>query len=327
MNFYASPDYLSVVSETYFKNRRVALEDVRVGSNFLRLLVVDNSRVITALPFLDYHEPLRDLPDCSSCLVHPYAEVVAQGVVAKSEWDQEKYKNFVPAPFVDWSLFPTIEAYRTYVRQNGGSIIREQERRRRRLVESVGELDFTFDDASLDTLELARAWKSRQLRDTGHFDYFIDSRNVAFFDNLRDKGLLVASTLRARGRLLAVWLGFVYEGTWSGWIFTHDPDPATKKYSTGHQLLHCMLEESHRRGHKEFDFSIGGEPYKWLYSTHARLLAPAGKAPLRKRIFTQTDKNIRRALSQYPAVYSRARSATHILKRTAFNALYILPIA
>jgi CelD/BcsL family acetyltransferase involved in cellulose biosynthesis len=126
-------------------------------------------------------------------------------------------------------------------------------------------------------------WKSQQMLETLGFDAFADERNRRFFPELRAAGLLNASTLRAEGRLLAAWLGAVHDGRWYGWIFTYDRDPALRKLSLGRLLLYRMLEESHRLGHREFDFSIGEEPYKWFFATHARMIAPLGTPPLRLR--------------------------------------------
>ena len=69
-----------------------------------------------------------------------------------------------------------------------------------------------------------------------------------------------------------------------------------------------MLEESHRRNHRQFDFSIGGEDYKWVYSTHARLLGPIGRAPLRERMVTLAKQQAKQALSVNPSWLKLARS-------------------
>ena len=140
-----------------------------------------------------------------------------------------------------------------------------------------------MNDTQKDVFELARKWKSAHLLRTGGKDYFADQRNVEFFHALRERNLLISSTLRASGRLLSAWLGFIYQGSWSGWVFAYDPDPHLRKYSVGRQLLHEMLEESYRRGHREFDFSRSAHDYKTLYATRVRLLGTEGRPPLRVR--------------------------------------------
>ena len=71
-----------------------------------------------------------------------------------------------------------------------------------------------------------------------------------------------------------------------------------KKYSLGHRLLRDMLRESHARGHKRFDFSIGGEDYKWLYATDAHLLADFGQKPLRELMTRRIKGSLKKTVNQ-----------------------------
>jgi CelD/BcsL family acetyltransferase involved in cellulose biosynthesis len=293
MNFYASPEYLAVVAEVYFSGRQTDVEDVRIGDEVLRLLVVDRERVITSMPFLDYHEPLckseiRDVTRISS-----RAKFVSRRTIELAEWESNASDGVELAPYIDWTKFPTYDDYKTFILSRQRGLIRENERRGRRLADKFGDLEFTMNDERDDVFEFGRRWKSEQLRETGQRDYFADPKNVAFFAAVRKKGLLVSSTLRAGGRLISVWLGFVHDGVWSGWVFTYDPE--FRKYSAGHQLLNAMLEKSYELNHREFDFSIGGESYKSLYATHGRLLETVGQLTLRdrvlKRLKSEAKKN------------------------------------
>jgi hypothetical protein len=306
MNFYASREYLDVVAETYFKERRTRVEDVRIGSAVLRLLVVDDRFVVTDIPFLDYHEPLRSDEIGSPMRESGYARWVVRRVIERTEWDSAKFAGFEAAPFVDWSAFPTFDAYMTHLKSRQKSLIQEHQRRRRRLAETFGELTFSVDDKAPDVFELARRWKSAQLRETGATDWLSEPRNVAYLERAADKGLLLSSTLRAGGRLMSLWMGFIHDGVWSGWVFTYDPDPELRKYCLGHQLLRSMLEESHARKHRQFDFSIGGEEYKWVYATHARVLGHAGRVPLQQRIMSFAKHNAKRALARSPRLAEMA---------------------
>ena len=204
---------------------------------------------------------------------------------------------------MDWSQFGSFDEYKALLVTRQKGMVRERERRRRRLVEQLGEVTFAMNDNADDVLEFARAWKSRQLRETGHSDFFADPRALLFLTRLRDKGLLTSSSLRARGRLLSVWIGFVHDGVWSGWVFAYDPE--LRKYSVGHELLNAMLEESFRLGHREFDFSTGAEDYKLLYATHGRILGPIGRAPLKKRLLVQAKRIVR---NQAPGLFVAARA-------------------
>jgi hypothetical protein len=302
MNFYASPEYLSLVAQTYFKGQRTAVEDVRVGSKVLRLLVVDEKRPISELCFLDYHDPLgaEEIRNPVRDFGIGYAPWVTHDVVDFGAWDASAFPGFEAAPFVDWSAFPTYADYVTAIKGRQKSLIKEHERRRRRLAEELGPITFAANDGGDDVFPLSFQWKSAQLRETGVNDYLAEPMNVEYLTRARESGVLSASTLRAGGRLLSAWLGFMHERIWSGWVFTYDHDPALKKYCLGHQLVRSMLEESHRLGHRQFDFSIGGEEYKWVYATHARVLGPSGRAPLATRFVSAAKQQAKRALAVAP---------------------------
>lgn len=111
------------------------------------------------------------------------------------------------------------------------------------------------------------------------------------------------------------WLGFIHDRVWSGWVFAYDPEFA--KYSVGHRLLGSMLEESHRRGHREFDFSTGAEAYKMPYATHGRLIGPVGRAPLRQRIVARAKDE---AKARTPDLFERARAIKRALAQTMNHA-------
>ena len=118
------------------------------------------------------------------------------------------------------------------------------------------------------------------------------------------RGLLRASTLRAGGQLLAVWLGAVYQQRWSGWVFAFNPKPAFNRFSLGRQLLYPMLQESHRAGHAEFDFSIGMEFYKLNFATHVRPMGLAGHPPVSERATTAVKQLLRTS----PWCYEKAKA-------------------
>lgn len=302
MNFYASPDYLDAVAAVYFRGQHTAVEDVRIGGDVLRLLVVDGKRIITSHQFLDFHEPLLESEAGSSTRDGRYARSVVRGVIERADWNPGAFPDFELAPYVDWSKFPSYGDYKRFLLKGNKSLIRDRERRGRSLAAAHGELMFTADDHQDDVFESARRWKSRQLRESGIADYFSSPQTLEFLGVLRRKGVLVSSTLRASGRLLSVWIGFVHNRSWSGWIFTYDP--SFRKYSVGHQLLSFMLEESHRLGHREFDFSIGSEDYKMIYATHGRLLGSIGHPPLHQRFIAYAKSELK---ERSPRLFEAAR--------------------
>ncbi|HUO98937.1 MAG TPA: GNAT family N-acetyltransferase [Rhizomicrobium sp.] len=282
MNFYASQGFLDAAAAVWFKGRDTAIENVRIGGDVLRLLVVDGRHIVTRLQFLDVHQPLAPAEVQGPVRQGRYARNVVRGVIGQAEWKPGAFCAFDPAPFVDWSGFSCFDAFKTLLLARHKGLLRDRERRWRNLAATRGELCFTMNDPGADVLPAARQWKRRQLRATGIADWFARRETMEFLETLRERGLLVSSTLRAGGRLVSAWIGFVHEGCWSGWVFGYDPDFA--KFSPGHKLIWSMLEESFRLGHREFYFSEGGEDYKLLYATHCRLLGEIGRPPLARRV-------------------------------------------
>ncbi|ABD86236.1 GNAT family N-acetyltransferase [Rhodopseudomonas palustris] len=303
MNFYASEHYLDAVAAVYFKGQRARIEDVQIGDEVLRLLVVNDKRVITRHQFLDFHQPLLETETRGATRNGRYAPAVARRVIERTQWDPAQFPGLELAPYVDWSQFPEYDDYKAYLLKHHKSLVRDRERRGRSLAAAHGELVFTMNDTQADVFDAAQRWKSRQLRDSGLADYFAAPHTMEFLEALRSRGQLVASTLRASGQLLSLWIGFVHDRTWSGWIFTYDP--AFRKYSVGHQLLSFMLSESHRLGHREFDFSIGSEDYKMIYATHGRVLGSIGQPPLGQRLIGYAKDELR---DRTPKLFDAARN-------------------
>ncbi len=306
MNFYASRGYLEAAASVYFKGHDVAIEDVRFGDDVLRLLVVDG-KIISKLQFLDFHQPLSAAEVQGPVRPGGYARFVVRGVIRLDEWNTAAYPQFELAPFIDWPQFASFDDYKAMLLERHRGLVRDRERRGRSLAATHSELVFAMNDPADDVLACARQWKGRQLCDTGLPDYFYDPRTMEFLATLRERGLLVSSTLRAGGRLLSMWIGFVHEGSWSGWIFTYDPE--FRKYSVGHQLLNRMLEESFRLGHREFDFSDGGHDYKIMYATHGRLLGDVGRPPLKRAAVLLAKSSLSRFSPRLLAVVRDAKRA------------------
>lgn len=318
MNLFSSPEFLRAIADTYFKGQSTAIEDVRVGSEVLRLLVVDDERVITNIRFLDYHVPITGarLHDIDRKVAS--APFVVRGIIDQTEWERGLQNDFVPAPYLDWSQFPAFDDYRKFIKQRRRDSVRKLERLRRRMVEKFGGVHFCANDERSDVLEFARRWKSRQLRASGENDYFADTRTMEFFELLRARSLLTSSSLRtADGQLLSAWLGAIHEKVWSGWIFTYDHTPEIAYFSPGHQLVQSMFEESQPLGHREFDFPIGGNEYKWMYATHVRLLGWLGQPPLTQRMLDRARRQATKYVSERPRLRRVAQSVKRIVQSCA----------
>lgn len=309
MNFYATRGFLDAAAEVYFKDRTTAIEDVRIGEDVLRLLVVDGKKPITRLLFLDYHQPLAAHEVSDRVRPGRYAQLVSRGVIAAEDWDPSRSPQMVLAPLVDWSGFASFSEYYERLLTQYHGLVRDRERRARALISRHGDLVFTKDDVRADVLEAAAHWKGTQLRELGFPDYFEDPQTLQFFQALRERDLLVCSTLRAGGQLVSLWIGFEHDASWSGWVFAYDP--AFRKYSVGHQLLIQMLRESHRLGHREFDFSAHAQDYKMFYATHGRVIGAIGKPTLKRA----TELYARKLLRDHrPDLFAKALRAKWALQ-------------
>jgi CelD/BcsL family acetyltransferase involved in cellulose biosynthesis len=306
-NVYTRDDFITLLGEAFHPGRVCRAAEVAVGRDVYRLLRVQGSGWAPETTFVDYHEPvgrlegwaawspwprgpqgrrLRRLPRLRKASVGlvPVADHLAEGEHAAA----------LGAPVVVWEGFENWESYLALLRSR--RTLAEDLRRRRRLEDVAGPLRFTVDDLADDVLPTCFAWKTGRDREAGRPELFAEAAPRRFFEALRARGLLRASTLRGDGRLLSVWLGSVHEGRWSGWVFAFNPDPALARCSPGRQLLYPMLQESWRAGHREFDFSIGLEPYKLSFATHVRVLGTAGSPPLDERLAAVA----RRLLGRHP---------------------------
>lgn len=315
MNLFAHRPFLDVFASAYFPSKTYVVEDHLIDGKVFRLLNIGGRSSITTHPFLDMHEPLSGPVEDSPSTSVRWLPRVGHGMVPLEDFrDSPGLKGFSGAPTTLWRDFSTWDDYLVLLRQR--RVLRDDERRRRRLEEVVGPLTFRVDDPGTDVLPTTFHWKSTQWRKTTGIDLFADPHNRFFFHELRHRGLLRASTLRAGNRLLAVWLGAVFEQRWYGWIFAYNPDKALEKYSVGRQLLYPMLEESYRAGHTEFDFSVGCEPYKLFFATHVRTIAPIGTPPVRFRL----RRTLRDCVQNNPQVHERIKAVRQVLQRGLFRA-------
>jgi hypothetical protein len=302
-NFYASAEFLGAVGAVYFPTRECRVEDFELEGQVFRLLTVDGRAVVKPLRFLDLHEPLAVAPGPAHHRKIRRLSGVSRGMVSVEEFKSNPIWNDPGgAPTVRWDGFASWDEYLDLLRSR--RVLADDQRRLRRLVEALGPAEFTVDDLREDVLPTCFSWKSARDRKMERSDSFLPEENRAFFRELRARSLLRASTLRAGGKLLAIWLGAVYRERWTGWVFAFNPEPSWNKYSLGRQLLYPMLEESYRAGHQEFDFSIGMEPYKLFFATHVRIIASLG-APRARDLARAVAKGL---LRNRPGLYLRAKA-------------------
>jgi hypothetical protein len=88
--------------------------------------------------------------------------------------------------------------------------------------------------------------------------------------------------------------------SWPGRFYYRLPayDVEFGRYSPGRVLLRNLILAAYDEGATEFDFLLGGEPYKWDFATHTRILRAAGRPSRSARLRWRADSVLR----AHPAV-------------------------
>jgi len=312
-NFFSSDPFFEVVAKAFYPGRRWQAEYVEAGGSVYRVLVVGKTIVdeLWAQPF--FYEPVADgiaparrqiryLPRVSYGQV-PWHEAAAHGAAGE----------YRPAPFVDWSQFASWEEYeRRVLRARPLALSRRTTERRRSLARNLGPLEFRFHDDDPEALALGLRWKSAQLRATGLPDWFADPRTRQLYDEFARMGLLAVSTLRAGSKLVAMLGGTLWDGRFYDRLGSYDATSAV--YSPGRLLYFEVLEWCYRNGHREFDFLMGGEEYKFGFATHARLIAPVGTRPRSRAAVDKARAMVGTPLLRWPPAMAGARKVESVVR-------------
>lgn len=99
-----------------------------------------------------------------------------------------------------------------------------------------------------------------------------DPRWLAFYRDLGEQGLragwLDVSRLMVGASEVALHFGFVYQGRFSYYLPSFDPE--FERFSVGRLLLLSLLERAHQEKLDEFDFMGGREAYKYVWTQQER---------------------------------------------------------
>lgn len=298
MNFFSADPFLNALAAARYPGRRCEPALVSAGGQVFRVLTVDG-RPVTHAPFLDLLEPVPGA-DPASARPLGWVPVALRGMVTVDEWKASgPPPECEPCPTLQWGEYPSWELVAARFPRPS-----DTRRRQKKLESEVGPLRYVADDPDPAVFKQCLEWKSGQYRATGFVDQFADPRNVALMHGLRDAGALVVSSLYAGDRLAAVHVGMRDGDRAMSWLPAYDGE--LHNYSPGRILLHHVLEDSYRRGDREFDFLIGDEEYKYLYATHVRIAGPVGTPPLKVRA-RKAAKDAARAALQGIGLLDRAK--------------------
>lgn len=310
MNFFSSNDFLGVVAATRFPGKSAEYIECRIegaeSAGVFRVLSVEG-RIVPGVPFLDFFEacphagPAPRSASWLAAVVHD--KVSAELWLAQRRTRESSRRRALrAAPTIVFSRFAAWAEYSEYVRARPGSAFgKTAKRRKKKLAQEVGEVRFELQDKTPGLVDQCMAWKSAQYLRTGLVDSFSRSANVRLFKGLEERGLLTVSALYAGDRVVAIHAGMVdaTSGRLYYWLPAYDPELGL--LSTGSIMNEEIIAASYAAGHREFDFLLGDEDYKWKFATDARLVGPLGErwwqdevyGPIRRRAIGVLKRNSR----------------------------------
>lgn len=308
MNIYSSLPFIEAFGKAFFPGIPLQIGDFLLQDQMWRLPTLPDGKPITTWEFIDFFEPVPSVQQQTNNTTVPYITRVSHGLITTQEWfDKHLYVPYNASPLIDWTGFDSWDAFTNHVRSRRSNIFSDAKRRRRKLEKDIGPIKFTWHDTRPEAFFSCMKWKSEQYLTSK--DSFNKPENVLFFEELAKNGLLVVSSLAAGDKILAAHLGAFWQGRCYWWIPAYDSQYAA--YSPGRLMMQSMMEYSYQDGHKEFDFLIGGEDYKWDYATHTRLIAEIGGlnssakiwvkkqlSPLAGKIGREKLRRIKRSLSK-----------------------------
>jgi hypothetical protein len=304
VNIFTTDAFLETAGGLFFPHRERRVEVCRLEGRRLRLLVLDGEEVAQAMPFYDFPQPEADAKGPVDREIFYFPRTVLR--TTRVEDRTPELPGQQPSPYVDWTKHATFEAFEAEWKSRGLVKSQDTPRQRRRLEKDVGPVRFQLDDPRPEVFDTCVQWKSSQYRATGLTDMFADPRNVALFRRLRERGVLLVSSLFAGDKLLAAHFGSSSDRRLGWWVPAYDP--AYSKYSPGRLLLEELMKASQARGDLEFDFLIGDEAYKFHFATHNRVIGAVGTPPLRELFMKKARPMVKALLEKNPRALELARN-------------------
>jgi CelD/BcsL family acetyltransferase involved in cellulose biosynthesis len=204
----------------------------------------------------------------------------------------------------DWNAF--------YVGKRS-SATRRRDRTKRKRLGDIGPVAFATpaDDGAINAvLTVLLAQKARFFAHLGIANFLALPGREAFFRALATdpatRGLCHVSRLDVGGTLAAANFGLIFRGRYYHVVASYD-DGAVSRFGPGAAHLHDLMRYAIEHGCREFDFTIGDEPYKrdWcdteikLYDHHAAVTVLGWLAVLPAIAFTR----LKRVIKQTPLLW------------------------
>ena len=229
-------------------------------------------------PWADYHEALGDPLDAElveslaaglrAHVTRQQVPLVLRDVVAGGLW--ERVARSAGATCRAGSEIAGIDlADEPALRR----ILEDREHRiERRRLARLGRVDCRHYDHPADIrarfesfVAMHRAqWLNRPDAIAPFTDSSVERAYAAMVEHMAPGGKVVLSQLTVGPRLIAVYFGFRFKGTYDGYRTAYDAE--LYRLSPGHLLLHQMIEDFRAAGLRKLDLTRGGHSYKAGYS-------------------------------------------------------------
>lgn len=278
--FFSSEEFLGAIAAACHPGKRWSVEPVEVDGRHFRVLFVEGKTAGQTWlhPFFHEEAPLAEREPVRRI---PFLQSVCHGIVEAPCLSLDR--PFQPAPFVDWTRFRDWQDYQSFSHEGPYPAMWKTVARSARVLErDVGTVEYIPHDPDPATLDSLFAWKALQYRRTGALDRFLLPATREVYRQLQRRDLLVVSVLKAGGKVAAGIVAYRWEGRYYARLVVYNTGFA--RYSPGAILMQRSLRDSFDAGDRQFDLLAGGEQYKWLYATHARILGPVGRRPFRARV-------------------------------------------
>jgi CelD/BcsL family acetyltransferase involved in cellulose biosynthesis len=166
-------------------------------------------------------------------------------------------------------------AYAQGRRESGSGVIKDIDKRRRKVEREVGPVRFAALEPCSDTLDQLLAWKRAQYRATGQTDVFATAWTVNLLCELlrtREDGFGGGLfTLHIGDRLAAAQFNLLGRRTVHAWIIAHDE--AFERYSPGLMLFQDILKWMDATAYDRLDLGAGDYRFKLQLSNANRTVA------------------------------------------------------
>jgi len=156
-----------------------------------------------------------------------------------------------------------------------GRNIKSDMRRRLNCLAKMGKAEFVRlheTDNVMNILHIIKSIHVKCRQAKGEISWYTDEKRLRFvsliLERFGDRKWLDIVFLKLNDRIVAYYLGFVYDNVVYFWNTGFDPE--FSRVSPGKLLLHHWIKDSFAAGYREFDFMVGQEPYKFQWTNHVR---------------------------------------------------------